>query len=153
MRVLVTPDAFDPQRALATFSAVRTDAGACASFVGLCRGEGPHGPIAWLELEHYPGFTESEIARIAAQTAATHALLDLLVIHRCGRVTPGAPIVLVAALSAHRTAAFAAVAQLMDYLKTDAPFWKREMRADGLHWIEPTAEDRLRRAAHARDTP
>jgi molybdopterin synthase catalytic subunit len=142
--VRVSPEAFSPTEALAAFAAGDTRAGACASFVGRCRGEGVH----WLELEHYPGYTEAEIARLAAETVAKFQLLDLLVIHRVGRVNPGEPIVLVAALSAHRREAFAAVEHLMDYLKTDAPFWKREVRDDGARWIEPNAEDRRRREGH-----
>jgi molybdopterin synthase catalytic subunit len=144
MRIEIAAAPFDPHAAVRGFHAV--GAGACASFIGYCRDEG--GAVQWLELQHYPGFTESEIARVAASVKAEHALLDLLVIHRSGRVLPGEPIVLVAALSPHRAAAFAAVDQMMDYLKTDAPFWKREMRADGPRWIEPTLEDRRRRAAH-----
>ncbi len=144
MIVRVTPDAFSPTEALEAFGAGDARAGACASFIGRCRGEGVH----WLELEHYPGYTEAEIARLAAATAEKFQLLDLLVIHRVGRVAPGEPIVLVAALSAHRRDAFAAIEQLMDYLKTDAPFWKREMRGDGAHWIEPNSEDRQRRERH-----
>ena len=143
-RITIATESFDPHAALRAF--VSEDrAGACASFIGLCRGEGG---VRWLELEHYPGFTEQEIARAADSVAARHDLIDLLVIHRIGRVMPADPIVLVAAASAHRAAAFAAVEQVMDYLKTDAPFWKSEMRADGPHWIEPTEEDRRRRAAH-----
>lgn len=150
IRVEITAAAFDPHQVLAAFCEGQLGAGACASFVGLCRGRSESGAVQWLELEHYPGFTEPEIERIAGEISARHALLSLVVIHRSGRVAPGEPIVLVAALSAHRAAAFAAVEALMDYLKTDAPFWKREMRDDGAHWIEPTQEDRRRRAA--RDT-
>lgn len=148
MSVTVTAAAFDAPHELAAFCALAGNAGACASFVGYCRGDGPDGPIAWLELEHYSGFTEREIEAIAEATRAQFSLIDLLVIHRSGRIAPGEAIVLVAALSAHRGAAFAAVERVMDYLKTDAPFWKREMREDGAHWIEPTADDVHRRARH-----
>jgi molybdopterin synthase catalytic subunit len=144
---LLAPARFDPHDALRRFSQ-NDDAGACASFIGFCRGDGPNGKIEWLELEHYPGFTETQIAAIADAIVTRHSLIDLLAIHRVGRVLPGEAIVLVAARSRHRAAAFSAVEQMMDYLKTDAPFWKKEKRADGAHWIEPTAEDRRRRAAH-----
>lgn len=147
-RIAILPHSFDAHAELRAFSACNPHAGACASFIGLCRGAGPNGDIAWLRLDHYPGFTEQEIARVADKVRTQHDLLDLLILHRTGRVEPGEAIVLVAALSTHRAAAFAAVEQLMDYLKTDAPFWKQESRADGVHWIEPTAEDRRRRAAH-----
>jgi molybdopterin synthase catalytic subunit len=147
IETILAPAPFDPHDALRRFSH-GDDAGACASFIGFCRGDGPHGPVEWLELEHYPGFTEQEIAAIAGALVTRHALIDLLAIHRVGQVLPGEPIVLAAARSRHRGAAFTAVEQMMDYLKTDAPFWKKEKRADGVHWIEPTAEDRRRRAAH-----
>jgi molybdopterin synthase catalytic subunit len=147
MRIEIAAAAFDPHTELRAFTAGDARTGACASFIGFCRGAGPHGPIDGLELEHYSGFTDQEIARAADTIMAHHDLLDLLVIHRSGRIAPGEPIVLVAALSPHRASAFAAVEQLMDYLKTDAPFWKKEIRADGPHWIEPTPEDRRRRGA------
>lgn len=151
MDVRISKLPFVAEDELKAFVGSRPLAGACVSFVGLCRGEGAAGSIAWLELEHYPGFTESEISRVANEITASLDLLDLLVIHRVGRVFPGEPIVLAAAISAHRASAFAAVEQLMDYLKTDAPFWKREMRDDGAYWIEPTPEDRRRRARHNGD--
>lgn len=144
MRVTITSAPIDIAGALANTRPPQA-AGACASFIGYCRGDGPHGPISWLELEHYPGFTEAEIERLARDIETHFSLLDLLIIHRVGRIMPGDAIVLVAASSSHRAAAFAAVESLMDYLKTDAPFWKREMRVDGVHWIEPTEEDRRRR--------
>jgi molybdopterin synthase catalytic subunit len=147
MRIEIASAAFDPYAELRTFGS-DARAGACASFIGLCRSAGPDGPIAWLELEHYPTFTEQEVERMADTIMGRHGLLDLIVIHRSGRVAPGEAIVLVAALGEHRASAFAAVEQLMDYLKSDAPFWKQEMRVDGPHWIEPTPEDRRRRAAH-----
>lgn len=145
--VRIAEASFSPERELASFMHGRDNAGACASFVGLVRG----GEVAALELEHYAGFTETEIARIAAQVMARHGVSDLLVIHRVGRMAPGEPIVLAAALSAHRTAAFKAVEEMMDWLKTDAPFWKREWRGDGAQWIEPTAEDAVRRARHDKE--
>ena len=107
----------------------RTDIGAVVAFTGFCRDEG--GTLAALELEHYPGMAGAEIARIAAEAAERWKLLALTAIHRFGRILPGEPIVLVLAASAHRGAAFDAAAFMMDYLKTRAPFWKKEHRADG----------------------
>lgn len=135
----------DPQAELSAFGAGRSDAGALASFVGLCRDE--DGAVTALELDHYPGFTESEIARIEAEARERFAVLDVLIVHRIGKIEAGAPIVLVAVLAAHRKAALHAVDFLMDYLKTDAPFWKREMGAGGDRWIEPSADDHGARAA------
>ncbi|MES1199660.1 MAG: molybdenum cofactor biosynthesis protein MoaE [Pseudomonadota bacterium] len=148
MRIVVTDARFDPIAEIARF-AESANAGALATFVGYCRDEG--GAVTRLELQHYEGFTQSEIARLAEPIARRHALVDLLVIHRSGAVAAGEPIVLVAALSPHRASAFKAVEELMDYLKTDAPFWKREVRADGARWIEPTAQDEARRKAIADD--
>ncbi len=146
MRVTVTGEPFSAEAELARFAQARDDGvGALATFVGYCRGEA--GSVECLYLDHYPGFTEAEIGRLAATMAERHHLDDLLVIHRAGAVAPGEPIVLVAALAAHRAEAFAAVEALMDYLKTDAPFWKREMREGQSRWIEPTETDRARRAA------
>jgi molybdopterin synthase catalytic subunit len=145
MQIRITPDRFAPEQELAMFLGDgREDAGACATFTGLCRG----GAVRWLELEHYPGFTEARIAAIAERVAEARKLLDLRIVHRTGRIAPGEAIVFVAALAPHRSEAFAAVEALMDYLKTDAPFWKREMRETGAAWIEPTAQDITRRARH-----
>ena len=147
----VTGEAFAPDAEVARFVAMHgADCGAVVTFAGYCRGASKNGEVTLLELEHYPGFTETEIERLARLTAAKHNISDLLVIHRFGAIAPGEPIVLVAALSAHRAAAFAAVEELMDYLKTDAPFWKRETGPDGACWIEPTAEDRRRREEHSK---
>lgn len=149
IKTLVCLHAFSPDEEIARFSAERDDTcGAAVTFVGYCRGWSQHGPVVQLELEHYPGFTEAEIQRLADAAGRKHNVGDILVIHRAGIIAPGQPIVLVAARSAHRAAAFAAVEDLMDYLKTDAPFWKRESGAGGAHWIEPTAEDRSRREEH-----
>jgi molybdopterin synthase catalytic subunit len=134
---------FDPHSELAAFTAAETRAGALASFVGLVRGAG----IDALILEHFPGFTEAAITAIETDGRARFDVLDTLVIHRAGEMAPGEPIVLVAALSKHRKQALACVDYLMDRLKTEAPFWKRERRVDGEHWIEPRSEDYTARAA------
>lgn len=149
IRTVITAEAFAPAHESACFAASRNDgSGALASFVGYCRGGGADGAVTQLELQHYPGFTEAEIERLARATAARHGVSDLLVIHRIGAITVGEAIVLVAALSAHRAAAFAAVEEMMDYLKTDAPLWKRESGPAGARWIEPTTEDYARRQEH-----
>lgn len=106
-----------------------TDAGAIVTFTGLCRGE--EGRLEALELEHYPGMAEAEIRRIADEAARRWPLLGISVIHRFGWVVPGENIVLVATASVHRQAAFEAAAFLMDFMKSRAPFWKKEHRADG----------------------
>lgn len=132
---------FDLAAEIAALSDGRRDIGAVVSFTGLCRDEG--GTLAALELEHYPGMAEAEIARVAEQAAARWPLMGLLAIHRYGRVAPGEQIVLVIATSAHRRVAFEAADFMMDYLKTRAPFWKREHLLDGTTggWVEAKQED------------
>ena len=137
--IRLTTERFDPGAELTAFCAGRTESGAVASFVGIARGEG--GRATALELEAYPGFTEAEIARMAEAAAARFALHDVLVIHRHGPIAPGEAIVLVATASAHRREAFEACDYLMDYLKSRAPFWKKEHGPDGARWVEPTARD------------
>ena len=145
MRIRVTEKNFDPGAEVTAFSGSRRDAGALANFVGYCRDETRGKPVEELYIEQYPGFTEKEIERLAAEVARQHGTLDLMVVHRVGRIRPGEPIVLVAALHAHRDQAFEAVRILMDYLKTDAPLWKRETGPEGARWIEPTDHDHARR--------
>ncbi|THD58126.1 molybdenum cofactor biosynthesis protein MoaE [Phenylobacterium sp.] len=130
---------FDPGALLTAFCEGRTQTGAVVSFSGLARGEA--GAVTDLELEAYPGFTEAEIGRIAAAAQARFGLDDLMVVHRIGRIAPGETIVFVATASAHRRAAFEAADHLMDYLKSRAPFWKKEHGPDGARWIEPTEQD------------
>ena len=111
------------------------------TFSGLCRDEA--GTLAALELEHYPGMAEAEIARIADEAVGRWPLTGLTAIHRYGRIRPGENIVLVVAASAHRQAAFEAANFLMDYLKSRAPFWKKEHRADGSEgdWVDAKEAD------------
>jgi molybdopterin synthase catalytic subunit len=132
---------FDPGAEAEALARGRTDVGAVVSFVGYCRDEG--GRFAALELEHYPGMAEDEIARAAQEAEARWPLLGATVIHRYGRIAPGERIVLVAVAAEHRGAAFAAAEMLMDYLKTRAPFWKRAMRLGGglEGWVEAKEED------------
>ncbi len=117
------------------------DVGAVVTFSGICRDES--GTLAALELEHYPGMAEAEIARIAEEAVRRWPLTGLTVIHRVGRIAPRENIVLVVAASAHRQAAFEAAAFLMDYLKSKAPFWKKEHRADGSAgaWVDAKETD------------
>src|SRR5688572_33403347 len=116
MQVKITDRAFDPHAEAASFAAGRTEAGALVSFVGYCRDATAGRSVRELYLDHYPGFTEPEIARIAASVRDRFDLVDLLVIHRVGALVPGDAIVLVATLAAHRAEAFAAASELMDYL-------------------------------------
>jgi len=133
IRVQREPFRLDEETARLT--AGRTEVGAVVAFTGWCRDE--NGTLAAIELEHYPGMAEAEVGRIAAEAAGRWPLLGLTVIHRYGKILPGEPIVLVLAASEHRQAAFEAASFLMDFLKTRAPFWKKEHRADGTEgdWV------------------
>jgi molybdopterin synthase catalytic subunit len=139
MTVRLLRDVFDPGRELTNFCAGRTESGAVASFVGIARGEA--GAVTALELEAYPGFTDAEIGRMVEAATARFSLHDALVIHRHGPIAPGEPIVMVATAAAHRREAFEACDQLMDYLKSRAPFWKKEHGPGGVRWVEPTQQD------------
>ena len=132
---------FDVAQEIAALTKARTDIGAVVTFSGICRGSEKGEPIAALTLEHYPGMAEAEIARHVEEAQARWPLLGVTVIHRYGRMTPGDLIVLVATASSHREAAFAAASFLMDYLKTRAPFWKKEERAGGDGWVEARQSD------------
>src|SRR5689334_16748156 len=145
IRVQTAP--FDPHAEAATFQKGRGEAGALATFVGSVRDSAHGAGVEAMELEAYPGFTEKQIGQIEADARSRFDVIDTLVIHRYGRMLPGDAIVLVAALSKHRREALQAVDYLMDRLKTEAPFWKKELRARGSEWIEPRADDR---EAHAR---
>ena len=115
----------------------RSDVGAVVCFTGICRGDG----ISAMTLEHYPGMAEAEIARHVEEAERRWSLLGVTVIHRFGRLVPGDNIVLVATASAHRGDAFAAAEFLMDYLKTQAPFWKREEHGGEVSWVEAKGAD------------
>ncbi|HEX4159827.1 MAG TPA: molybdenum cofactor biosynthesis protein MoaE [Rhizomicrobium sp.] len=116
----------------------RPDIGAIVTFTGCVRGDES---LIALTLEHYPGMTEREIAKHIAEAEAHWPILGATIIHRIGRLVPGERIVLVAVGSAHREAAFRAVEFLMDYLKTQAPFWKREQRGSEANWVEARESD------------
>ena len=133
-------EAFEPGALLSEFCRDRTTDGAVVSFTGLVRAD--QGAATKLELEAYPGFTESEIERIAQAATVRFSITDYLIVHRTGEITPGEAVVFVATASAHRREAFEACDHLMDYLKSRAPFWKKEHGAGEPRWIEPTERDR-----------
>jgi molybdopterin synthase catalytic subunit len=132
---------FDIAREIEALTRARTDIGAVVSFSGICRGAEDGERIAALTLEHYPGMAEAEIARHAETAMARWPLTGLTVIHRVGRIAPGENIVLVLTASQHRQAAFQAAEFLMDYLKANAPFWKREESAQGTSWVDARQHD------------
>jgi molybdopterin synthase catalytic subunit len=129
---------FDAAAETALLTRGRTDIGAVVTFTGICRDDDA---IAAMTLEHYPGMAEAEIARHVAEAEARFALAGVTVVHRYGRLAPGDNIVLVATASAHRADAFAAAEFLMDYLKTRAPFWKKEEREDSAAWVDAKSTD------------
>ncbi|MFC7552275.1 molybdenum cofactor biosynthesis protein MoaE [Pseudoroseomonas wenyumeiae] len=130
---------FDLAAETAALAEGRVDVGGIASFQGLCRADGG---LTALVLEHYPGMTEKALAGIAAEAESRWPLTGCTVIHRVGRILPGEPIVLVLTASRHRTAALEACAFLIDWLKTGAPFWKREEFPDGQErWVEARSTD------------
>jgi molybdopterin synthase catalytic subunit len=129
---------FDVATETALLTRGRTEVGAVVTFTGICRGDGA---TTAMTLEHYTGMAEAEIARHAAEAEARWPLLGVTVIHRYGRLVPGDNIVLVATAASHRGDAFAAAEFLMDYLKTQAPFWKKEERADGSAWVDAKSSD------------
>jgi molybdopterin synthase catalytic subunit len=137
--IQIGPDHLDPGQLLAQFVQGRTETGAIATFCGLARAEG--GSARLLTLDHYPGFTESQIEIFARQAADRFGLQDWLIAHRIGTIEPGQTIVFVATAAAHRKAALEACDYLMDYLKSRAPFWKKETGPEGDRWIEPTEAD------------
>jgi molybdopterin synthase catalytic subunit len=132
---------FDIAQEISALTKGRTDIGAVVSFSGVCRGSEGGEPIAALTLEHYPGMAEAEIARHAETAMSRWPLTGVSVIHRVGRIAPGENIVLVLTASQHRQAAFQAAEFLMDYLKANAPFWKREESAAGTSWVDARSHD------------
>jgi molybdopterin synthase catalytic subunit len=138
--IKIQQEMFDIGAELAALSAGRTDIGAIASFVGLVRAHGDE-PITAMTLEHYPGMTEKKLGEIEAEARARWPLQATLIVHRYGRMLPGEPIVLVATASAHRAAALESCAFLIDWLKTQAPFWKLEETAAASRWVEARGAD------------
>ena len=138
MAVRVQQEPFDAAAELAGFAAGRRDIGAQVSFTGVVRDDGG---LVRMEIEHYPGMTEKAIAGIVAEAVQRWDLKDCMVIHRHGPLEPGEAIMMVATAAGHRGAAFAAAEFLMDYLKSRAPFWKREVTADGAGWVAAREDD------------
>ncbi|HYG30216.1 MAG TPA: molybdenum cofactor biosynthesis protein MoaE [Allosphingosinicella sp.] len=135
----------DAAALLADFGAQAAGAGAIASFTGLVRRENDGATVSDLELDHHPRLTEKAVAAIGADARARFGLIDVAIVHRHGRLLPGEAIVFVAAAAPHRRAAFDAVDYVMDRLKTEAPFWKRERRSDGAFWLEARDSDHAAR--------
>ncbi len=139
--VRIQREDFDAGAEVAALTAGRRDIGAVVTFTGLCRDEG--GRLSGLELEHYPDMAEAEIGRICAEAGERWPLQALIAIHRHGRIEPGGNIVFVAAAASHRQAAFEAAAFVMDFLKSNAPFWKKEHDAAGRAgaWVDAKDDD------------
>ncbi len=140
MRIQVQEEDFDITEVIRALCADRSDVGAIASFIGLVR-DMPQNRLEKMTLEHYPGMTEKSLAKIVETAQQRWEILDVAIIHRVGDLKPADQIVLVSVASAHRKAAFAACEFIMDYLKTDAPFWKKETNEQGENWVEAKASD------------
>ena len=145
MTVRVQPAPFDPGMEVAAFLSGASGAGAVVTFTGIVRSEG--GTLTAMEIEHYPGMTEAAIAGMVAEARTRWSLADALVIHRHGRLAAGEAIMMVATAAPHRANAFAAAEFLMDYLKSRAPFWKKEIGTDRAAWVAAKGadEDALKR--------
>ena len=141
MAIRVQQQGFDPGRELNALHAANLGIGAVVSFVGYVRDFNEGQTVSGMYLEHAPGMTEKALEKIAVEAAARWSLLQVEVLHRVGRLEPGEPIVFVAVASAHRAAAFEACEFIMDYLKTRAPFWKKEDTAEGSRWVEGRDSD------------
>ena len=141
MQVTVQESPFDVGAVTADFTAAAKGAGAVVTFTGIVR-EADAGAMAVMEIEHYPGMTQKALENIASEAIARWALTDALVIHRHGRLVPGDQIMMVATAARHRKDAFEAAEYLMDYLKSRAPFWKKEILEDGsADWVAAKDED------------
>jgi molybdopterin synthase catalytic subunit len=140
MRISVQEQAFDLGAETSGFAAGHKDMGAIVTFTGIVR-DVPDDPLVAMEIEHYPGMTEAALTEIAQTAMDRWSLGDALVIHRYGRLIPGEMIMMVATASKHRKDAFEAAEYLMDYLKSRAPFWKREITAQGDAWVASKSED------------
>lgn len=141
MAVRVQREDFDLGAELDALRAGRTDIGAIVSFTGLVRDHAGLSPIGGMELEHYPGMTARALEKIESEARMRWPLRDSLIIHRFGALAPGEQIMMVVTASAHRQAAFEAAEFLMDYLKSRAPFWKKETTAEGSHWVDARETD------------
>jgi molybdopterin synthase catalytic subunit len=139
--IRVQTDDFDAGAEMARLRAGRPEVGAVAAFVGVCRDLNDGERVSSMTLEHYPGMTERELASIVDEALSRWRIADVTVIHRVGRFEPTDQIVLVVVAGGHRGDAFAACELIMDYLKTRAPFWKKEATAAGSRWVEARASD------------
>jgi len=139
MRVVVQEAPFDPGAELNAFGKGDTDIGAVVSFTGVTRDVS--GGLNRMQIEHYPGMTERALTQICEEAQKRWVLADVLIIHRFGTLAPGDTIMMVATASRHRADAFAAADFLMDYLKSRAPFWKKEVAADGADWVAAKDSD------------
>lgn len=139
--IRVQTEDFDVGAELGAMTAGRTDIGGLASFVGLVRERSEAGALSAMTLEHYPGMTEKRLAEIEAESMNRWPLSATLIVHRYGRLLPGARIVLVATASSHRQAALESCQFLIDWLKTKAPFWKLEETTAGSHWVAARESD------------
>lgn len=143
MRILVQADPFDLMAETASLCRANPNAGAVASFLGVVRGQDGAMAVDALTLDHYPGMTEKSLATIVEEAMERWPLLDATVIHRVGKLMPGDPIVLVIVAAVHRAPAFAACEFIVDYLKTRAPFWKKESTPQGDYWVEARDADAI----------
>jgi len=141
MTVRIQKEDFDVSREIAALRSGNPQIGAVASFIGVVRDLNDGSSVATMTLEHYPGMTEKAIDKIIVEAKGRWQVYDALVIHRIGTLAPLDQIVLVVVTSAHRGDAFAACEFIMDYLKTQAPFWKKEQTPDGARWVEARASD------------
>ena len=141
MTIVIQTEDFDLAAEMAALRAQSAETGALVSFVGLVRDFSNGEQIESIHLEHYPGMCEKVLEKIVAEAKQRWQLLGVRVIHRIGQLQPGEQIVLVAIASRHRTDAFAACEFIIDYLKTAAPFWKREQTAHGTHWLDTKESD------------
>ena len=141
MPVRVQQKDFDVGAEIARLRANNPKIGAVASFIGIVRDLNEGAAVGSITLEHYPGMTDKALTSIAEQAKARWNLLDVLIIHRIGTLAPTDQIVLVVTTSSHRGDAFAACQYVMDYLKTDAPFWKKEVTAEGTRWVDARDSD------------
>jgi len=139
--IRVQTEDFDVGAEIARLHAGNPKVGAVASFVGLCRDVNEGDAVATMTLEHYPGMTEKALAGIVDEAMARWSIMDVTVVHRVGEMKPTDQIVLVVIAGAHRGEAFAACEFIMDYLKTRAPFWKKEQTAQGARWVDARATD------------
>lgn len=140
MRIVVQQEPFKPGAEMDAFAEGAAGSGAVVTFTGIVR-DMPGGGLQAMQIEHYPGMTERSIAEIAGQAQERWSLADVLVIHRHGSLRPGEQIMMVATAAPHRKDAFEAAEFLMDYLKSRAPFWKKEVTADGADWVAARDED------------